>query len=747
MSSTNGSAVSSQHRTLSEAESKALLAPFGVPFPAEESCDNPDAAGRAAEALGVPVALKLCGDNVAHKTERGLVRLNVMGKAAAISAASELFAAAVPEDGPVSVLVAPMIGGHRELICGAIRDPQFGPLVMLGVGGIMTEVLGDVAFAPAPIDRARALRLISSLKTQRLLDEFRGEAAVDRDSLADAVVAVGEVLAARRDVASIDLNPLKFVDGRPVAVDALVELLQPESLDRSESPVSVDRRADTPLDLGRFAALFDPKGVIVAGASSHPGKFGFVTLHNLIAGGFQGQLFATKLDAEPVLGRPTFASIDEIPKGAADLVVVCTPKGAVHDVLRAAAAKGVTAAFVTTAGYGESDELGRTEQQELVALCEELGILLAGPNGQGVVSTPSNLCAQIVAPNPPPGPISVVSQSGNLVSAFLNHARFSGVGIARAMSAGNAAAVGVIDLLEFFDTDPHTAVSIAYVEGISDGRSFYERLERIAPQKPIVVVKGGATAAGARAAASHTGSLATDDSVVDGVIAQAGAIRAPSVEAAFEAAASFATQPPMRVAVDVGAVLVLTTVGGWGVLASDAIARSKYLRLATLSEELRLAIDEQLPPRWSKNNPVDMAGGETRDSVPNIMALAAADPGVDAVLFLGLGIQSNQARLMREGGMYPDFGMDRIVAFHERQDRRYAEAAREVAESLGKPVLLATELAATDPENPGPAAVREFGQLCFPSAERAVAALDVLAGRARFLSTLVPGSDSTEAVR
>src|SRR5690606_3385925 len=166
----------------------------------------------------------------------------------------------------------------------------------------------------------------------------------------------------------------------------------------------------------QFRALFEPRGVVVAGASSHPGKFGFVSLHNLLAAGYRGKVAATNLSGEEILGIQTVPSILDLPDGEFDLAFVCTPAATNPQLLRDCAARGIRAAFLTSAGYGEAGEEGRVAQEELVALADELGILVAGPNGQGVVSTPVGLCAQIVAPNPPPGRIGVASQSGNFVS-------------------------------------------------------------------------------------------------------------------------------------------------------------------------------------------------------------------------------------------------------------------------------------------------------------------------------------------
>jgi acyl-CoA synthetase (NDP forming) len=469
----------------------------------------------------------------------------------------------------------------------------------------------------------------------------------------------------------------------------------------------------------QFRALFEPRGVVVAGASSHPGKFGFVSLHNLLAAGYGGKVFATNLSGEEILGVQTVPSILDLPDGEVDLAFVCTPASTNAQLLRDCAERGIRAAFLTSAGYGEAGDEGRAAESELVALAAELGILVAGPNGQGVVSTPVQLCAQIVAPYPPSGRIGVASQSGNFVSSFMNLGVQTGIGFSRGVSAGNAAMVNVADYIDYYADDEATAVALAYVEGLTDGRAFLERLRGVAERKPVVLLKGGATSGGQRAAASHTGSLATDDRVFDGACRQAGVTRAATVEEAFEAAATFATQPLPKG----NRVVVMTTAGGWGVVTADALARTS-LELITLPEDLLAEIDTKLPPRWSRNNPVDLAGGETRDTIPEVMEMIAAHPDVDAIVYLGLGIQSNQAKLMRHGRFYPDHGLERIVEYHERQDRRFAEAAAEISERTGKPILTATELATADPDNPGPAAVRASGRLCYPSSNRAVVALD-----------------------
>ncbi|MEO8163653.1 MAG: hypothetical protein ABI590_07710, partial [Ilumatobacteraceae bacterium] len=273
-----------------------------------------------------------------------------------------------------------------------------------------------------------------------------------------------------------------------------------------------------------------------------------------------------------------------------------------------------------------------------------------------------------------------------------------------------------------------THVSIAYLEGVDDGRLLMSQLSTSARAKPLVVVKGGTTASGARAASSHTGSLASDDVIFDGMCQQIGVIRAATIEESFEAAATFATQPLPRGP----RTVVLTTVGGWGVVTTDAIHREGALTLIDLPNDLVDELNKLLPNRWSRGNPIDCAGGETRDTIPEILDRLAGHPKVDAIIFLGIGVQSNQARLIREGRFYPDFGLDRIVTYHERQDTRFARAAHDASVEFDKPILTATELAVADPNNAGVAAVRKTGRLCYPSGNRAVASLGYLYRYAKF---------------
>ncbi len=708
---------------LSELASKELLSRYGIAFAPEQNVSSVAEARRAAKEIGFPVAIKLCGNSISHKTERGLVRLGIVDLPGVDKAAEELLALSGPQDGVVSLLVAAMIAGERELISGMVHDRQFGPTIMLGAGGIFAEALNDVVFRSLPLRPTDPAEMLDELKMKPLFVNYRGLEAVRVDELQKLLEGVQTAQRQHPEIRSIDINPVIVTNaGHLIAVDALIEIddsTRSEDIRTNRDPAVIDLN---------FRALFNPRGIVVIGASGHPGKFGYVALHNLLVGGYEGKVFGTNRNAEEVLNVKTVSTVAELPDDQIDMAFICTPPMSNLEILADCASKGIPSVVVTTAGYGEVDEAGQTAEAQLVEAVNRLGLLMIGPNCQGVVSTPAKLCAQIVAPYPPRGHIAVASQSGNFVSTFLNYARQTNIGISRSVSIGNAAQVSVGDVLEFYSRDDETHVSLAYIEGVRDGRLLMSQMSTAALAKPLVIVKGGATPFGARAASSHTGSLASDDAIFDGLCKQIGAIRATTIEESFDVAATFATQPLPRGP----RTVILTTVGGWGVVTSDAIHRDRTLTLIDLPIDLVDQLNMLLPSRWSRGNPIDCAGGETRDTIPEILDRLAGHPSVDAIIFLGIGVQSNQARLIREGRFYPDHGLERIVSYHERQDERFAQAAHQAAKDHDKPILTATELAVADPYNAGVAAVRQSGRLCYSSGNRAVVALGHLYRYARF---------------
>ncbi|MFM8651900.1 MAG: acetate--CoA ligase family protein, partial [Acidimicrobiaceae bacterium] len=291
---------------LSEVKSKQLLAKYGVPFSTEIEVSSVADAVNAANEIGYPVAIKICADAISHKTERGMVKLNIRSATEANDASVALLSQVRPEDGKTSLLVAKMESGRRELIAGVVGDEQFGSFVMLGMGGVFAEVFNDTAFAPIPLNFQSALTLIDQLGSQAVLGEFRGEHPVDRRQLADILVALSRAQVENESVKSIDLNPLIVrPNGSVVAVDALIEMHDSNSSvgfsGTSSDHASFDSTTATRKSSLHYEALFSPRGVVVVGASTHPGKFGFVSLHNILVNGYLGKVFATHLERATVL--------------------------------------------------------------------------------------------------------------------------------------------------------------------------------------------------------------------------------------------------------------------------------------------------------------------------------------------------------------------------------------------------------------------------------------------------------------
>jgi acetyl coenzyme A synthetase (ADP forming)-like protein len=375
-------------------------------------------------------------------------------------------------------------------------------------------------------------------------------------------------------------------------------------------------------------AFFVPGSIAVVGASRNPQKLGYVMLDNLTRARFAGPLYPVNPNAESVLGLHAYARLEEIP-GPVDLAVLTVPSAAVVDVIDECGRKGVGAAVVITAGFRESGAEGATRERQLIERARAAGVRLVGPNSLGIINTFANLNATFAESAPFRYEIAVFSQSGAMATAILDWARAIDVGFSKFISLGNMADVNEIDVLQYLCEDEQTNVIVSYLEGFSDGRGFLEAARLVTARKPLVIMKVGRSAAGARAASSHTGALASSDAVVDAAFRQAGIVRAYSMEELFDYTLAFSYLPlphGKRIA-------VVTNAGGPGVMATDAIERYG-LSLAQLSPVSRDRLAEGLPAAASSANPIDVLGDAAADRYQLAMEIALADGGVDGVVVL-----------------------------------------------------------------------------------------------------------------
>jgi acyl-CoA synthetase (NDP forming) len=627
-------ALRSGAKALDEAAGKELFTAYGIPVPRGAVARSAAEAVRVAAGLGFPVAMKGSAPGVQHKTDAGLVLLGVSDEAEVREGYRTLearaTAAGLALDG---VLVEHMVQGKREFVIGLVRDRLFGPVVMFGLGGIFTEALHDVAFAVAPLSQEDVEELLDAIEAKILLGPFRGSPAVDRKALAAVIQAVARIGLDHPEVREIDVNPLLFDGPSPVAVDALVAVGEPVPL--STRP---------PADLSRLDALVAPRSVVVVGASADTSKWGGMLVANLRLGGFPGSIYLINPKGGTILGLPVYRSITELPE-VPDLAIVAVGAPLVDGIIAECGRMGVQAAVVVSAGFSEIGAEGRALEDQLVRTAERYGMALVGPNCMGVISAHHKLYATgFTLLRPEPGGASMVSQSGNLGTQLLVAAERRRGGVSKFVGVGNEAMIDAVDFINYLRSDPLTTTIVAYMEGFDDGRRLLDVVRQTSLEKPVVVLRGGLTDYGAKAAASHTGALTSSSAVFSAAARQSGMIVTTDPDEFMDLAFALAYMPlpPGK------RIAVATMGGGWGVLASDEIARCG-LELAALSEDLVAGLNGLLPAFWSHSNPIDLVATLTPGVPETVVEMLASNDAVDSVLVMGvIGSMSESRRAVEE---------------------------------------------------------------------------------------------------
>jgi acetate---CoA ligase (ADP-forming) len=393
-------------------------------------------------------------------------------------------------------------------------------------------------------------------------------------------------------------------------------------------PAAVDVPGSAIRTLGSLRLLFEPRSVAVIGAGRRRGAVGAEIFHNLAAGGFTGRAIPVNPHTDTVQDVAAYRSLHDVP-GDVDLAVVAVPAAAVPGVIDDCIAKSVGAIVVVSAGFAETGDLGRTVENEIRNRVRAAGIRMVGPNCMGVVNTDPafHLNASFSPVFPPAGQIAFSSQSGALGLAILEQAHQLNLGLSTFASVGNKADVSANDLLEYWETDPRTRVILLYLESFGNPKRFREIARRVTRHKPIVAVKAGRSASGARAACSHTGALAASDTIVDALFRESGVIRTETLEELFDVAALLAHQP-LPAGRRVG---ILTNAGGPGILAADA-CEGFGLTVPSLGETTIAALREFLPGSASAANPVDMLATASAEDYRRAIPLLLRDPAIDSLV-------------------------------------------------------------------------------------------------------------------
>ncbi|MCP4424044.1 MAG: acetate--CoA ligase family protein [Chloroflexi bacterium] len=373
--------------------------------------------------------------------------------------------------------------------------------------------------------------------------------------------------------------------------------------------------------------FFNPKGIVVVGASRNPAKLGFGLARNLAQCGYPGAIHFVNPKGGELLEQPVYAQITAVPDPI-DLAVLLVSASRVPETLAQCGQRGIRAAIIVSGGFREIGAAGAALEAESIRVAREYNIRLIGPNCIGILDTHFPLDTTFLPPpGPPPGDAAFLSHSGAMCAAVIDWARGQGFGFSRLVSLGNQADVMETDLLAPIAADPHTKVITLYLEGVGDGRRFVQEASRVSRHKPIIALKVGRFESGQKAVASHTGALAGQESAFDAAFRRAGVIRANSSEEMFDWAKTLAWCPPAT-----GRnVAVLTNAGGPGVTAVDAL-EANGLQLAQLQPATLDSLRQVLPPFASVHNPVDMLASASPEHYAICLRHLLADSGVDSVL-------------------------------------------------------------------------------------------------------------------
>jgi acetyl coenzyme A synthetase (ADP forming)-like protein len=605
---------------LSAPEAKQVADAYGLPVPQEGLATSPDEAAQLAATMGFPVVLKIVSPDILHKTEAGGVLVGVEDAQAVRAGYDTIVANAKNYQAGAQITgvqVQQMLPtGAQEVIVGAVTDQSFGKLVAFGLGGVLVEVLKDVTFRLAPATRDDALSMLDGIQAAEMLKGVRGGEAVDRDALASIIERVSQLVTDFPEISEVDLNPVFATPSGATAVDVriLVDFDPPEPRYRPSQDEIV--RA--------MNRIMRPDAVAVIGASSEEGKIGNSVMKNLVNGGYKGKIYPINPKADEILGYKAYASVKDIP-GEVDVAVFAIPAKFVAAALIECGEKHIPGAVLIPSGFAETgNEAGQLEIQQIG---RKYNVRLMGPNIYGFYYLPKDLCATFCTPYDVKGSVALSSQSGGVGMAIIGFSRSAKMGVSAIVGLGNKADIDEDDLLTFFEQDDTTKAIAMHMEDLKDGRSFAEVAKRVSKKKPVIVLKAGRTALGARAASSHTGALAGDDKIYDDVLRQSGVIRARGLNEMLQ----FARAVPILPTPKGENVVIITGAGGSGVLLSDSVVDAGLL-LMKFDPDLDEAFKKFIPPFGASGNPVDITGGEPPKTYQNTIRLGLEDDRIHALI-------------------------------------------------------------------------------------------------------------------
>jgi acetate---CoA ligase (ADP-forming) len=576
-----------ENRTyLMEHECKEMLESLGIATTGYLVAGSEDEAVEMSRSIGYPIVMKVVSPDIVHKTDAGGVKLNLKNDDAVREAYREMMQTFRYQH-VIGISVQQMAEPGLEAIIGVTRDPNFGAVLMFGLGGIFVEVLRDVTFRILPVTREDVESMIEEIKGHRLLSGYRGQ-QVDREALIDLILKISDLVTVFPEIRELDLNPVFLYRESNMVVDARMFIgAIPEASTRGAAESLHD--------------FFYPKSIAVLGASGVPGKLGYNVFRNLLFHEFQGKLYPINAKGGEVQGVKAYGKITDV-TDPVDLAIVIVPAVAAEEAIAQCCAKGVRYIVVETAGFAETGEDGKKSQRRIKEIIEKAGARLLGPNCSGTINTHHNMVQSIgLIEEMGKGNIGMIAQAGVYAAGILTGLRHV-MNFGIVATIGNKMDISETDILEYLGTDDHIDLVSIYMEDVTSGRRFIDVAKKVTAKKPVIVLKSGRTEAGQKAVASHTASLAGNDEINAAAFRQSGIIRARDNEHMFGLTKAFARQPiPEK-----NSALVVTYTGSLGVAATDMLY-TNGMRLADLEPERKERLLKILPDYVKNLNPVDFS--------------------------------------------------------------------------------------------------------------------------------------------
>jgi len=618
--------IQTDHKVITEEVSKSILKSYGVKVPPYALATSASDAVKHAKKIGFPLVMKVVSPQILHKTDVGGVKVGIDNVNDVKKTFNDMYGRLSKKKGVEvkGILLEKMVPKGIELIVGIQNDPQFGPIIMVGLGGIMTEVMKDVAFRMLPISTADAKSMLDELKGSALFKGFRGSEKIDINMMAKMLVDIGKLGVDNADyINSVDFNPVVVYPKSHFVVDAKI-ILNKEIRKNSISKAKPN--------IESMETFFTPESVALVGASSTPGKIGNSVLIALGKQDYKGKVYPINPKQESILGIKCYPSLDAINEKV-DLVVVCIDLSECGPIMETCAAKGIHNVVIVSGG---GKELGG-DRAAMEAKVKELSlkhkIRVIGPNCIGMFNAANRLdCAfqgQERMVRSKLGQVAFFSQSGTMGISMLESADV--FGLSKMISFGNRSDVDEADMIWYAANDPQTKVIGLYVEGFGDGRKFINTAKRVMKEtkKPIVIWKSGRTAAGAKQAASHTGSLGGSNAIIMGAFKQAGIISVDSYQELVGVLKALAWQPPAK-----GNRVAMTSNGAGPMIGGIDQLERLGLTIGKLSPPLLKKMKERFPPTVPihNGNPADVGGGANADDYRFVIQQFLDEKNIDIAM-------------------------------------------------------------------------------------------------------------------